>query len=235
MCKCFTPPSLELVNAVFEDDLAALVDDTVHDACHGEDTSDDTTHRNEELNDVLARISVLHSEGRYLVIENDEALEGLEFGLTRRCQLEYLPEVHQAVAVENLEDPSGKLTEEDRWHRFDIETDSHRRLIIRFNPLEAVKRMHDSSLWEVSRDRVEICKFAERQMVDLEGVIELDPLHVEVHLNVLESVMTNVEVARNAQSLDIAMNLAALALLKLLLDALKCLFTTRLLLLISLG
>ena len=55
--------SLELVNAVLEDNFATLVNDAVHDAGHREDPSDDAAHRDQELYDVLSSVSVLHCEG----------------------------------------------------------------------------------------------------------------------------------------------------------------------------
>jgi len=67
--------SLELVNAIFKNYLAALVDDAVYDACKREDTSDNAAHVDEELEKVLFRIRVLYGKRRNLIVEDDKALK----------------------------------------------------------------------------------------------------------------------------------------------------------------
>ena len=65
------------------------MDHTIHNACKSEAASDDGAHANQELKEVLSHIWVLNSEGRDLIIENDQALVALILCLTRRGQLEH--------------------------------------------------------------------------------------------------------------------------------------------------
>jgi len=55
--------SLELVDTVFKDDLAALVDKAINDAGEGEYAANDSAHADEELKEVLSDVGVLDSEG----------------------------------------------------------------------------------------------------------------------------------------------------------------------------
>lgn len=66
---------MELVNAVFKNYLAALVDYAVHDACKREDTADNAAHVDEELEKVLFCIRVLYGKWRNLIVEDDKALK----------------------------------------------------------------------------------------------------------------------------------------------------------------
>ena len=167
---------MKLVNAVFEDHLAAFVDDTVHDACKGEAATDDGAHANQELQEVFAHIRVLYGERRHLVIENDQALVALKLRLTRCSQLEYFVLVKK-LRAENVVNPGAELSEEDGWHSFEVKSNSHCFLIARQLALKSIKWVHHASIWEVSCDSFKVSLLAKRQMVDPERVVESVAFH----------------------------------------------------------
>ena len=74
-------PSLQLIDAVFEDDLTSFVDHAVTNARKCEDSSNDGAHIDQELEKVLSLISVQHSEWRHFIVENNQALERLKLSL----------------------------------------------------------------------------------------------------------------------------------------------------------
>ena len=74
------------------------MNEAVHDTSKGEDTTNDCTHADKELEEVLTYVRVLDRERRHLVVEDDQALKVLIFRLARRCQLENLVLMEQFSA-----------------------------------------------------------------------------------------------------------------------------------------
>ena len=100
------------------------MNDAVNDACQRENASNDAAHADEELEEVFFRVGVHDGEGRDLVVENDQALEGLEFGLVRGSQLKHFVSEEHFV-LEDAQHPTGEFAQEDGRHCFDVETHAH--------------------------------------------------------------------------------------------------------------
>ena len=75
--------------------------------------------------------------------------------------------------------------------------------------------MHKTRVRELSIDIFEVGHVAEGQVIDLELVVKRNTFHLQVHQNVAKSVMTDVEVSGDANSLCKTLNSATLTICKL--------------------
>lgn len=82
----------------------------------------------------------------------------------------------QKFISEDSREPRCKLPQKDRWHSFQVEPAPHISLIGREIALEAIQRVHDTSVWEFAANDIEVGQRAERQVVDNERVVKLVPL-----------------------------------------------------------
>ena len=104
--------SLEFVDTVFEDNFAAFVDETVADACKCKNSANDRAHVDQELKEIFSRVCIHHSEGRHLIVENNQAFIGLELSFAGTIELKHFVAVHHFGAAENSQEPRSELAVE---------------------------------------------------------------------------------------------------------------------------
>ena len=81
--------------------------------------------------------------------------------------------------------------------------------------------MLDAGIWEHSLDLFKVFFFPERQVIDFERIVQMITGSIHALNNILEPMMCDVKVARNAHCLNEPLNSAALAINDLLMDSVR--------------